>query len=74
MPRYTILFKDTDEESDIECTYEDLLKVLEDKKIQQVFKPIMLAYRIGKLPISEDFRSRLKKIKKNSPGSNMNIP
>jgi len=45
-----------------------------DKNIQQVFRPLNYAYRIGGLKVSEAWRSRLKAMKKANPRSTIQIP
>jgi len=74
MPRYTLETIDTEEQIEVEMSLEDLETLLKsDDNLRQVFR-INYCYRVGKLPVSEAWRERLKKIKKNSPGSNMDIP
>lgn len=75
MPRYTLLDTTTDEEMEVDIPLKKLEKILkENTNLQQVFKMNLSYSAAFKLPISEDFRSLLKKIKKDSPGSRMDIP
>lgn len=74
MPRYSIYSKIDDEENDIDCTYEELIEILTDKNFQQVFKSLNIGYRIGKLPVSDAWRSKLKAIKKANRNSTIEIP
>jgi hypothetical protein len=71
--RYTLLNKTTNEEAEVDMSYEDLLEVLKDKNIQQVFQ-MHLAYRIGRVVVSEAWRERLKQMKKANRGSTIEIP
>jgi hypothetical protein len=75
MPRYTILDLTTKKETEVEMTYDDLITILAlDKNIQQVFTKMNYAYRIGKLPVSDAWRSKLKAMKKANPNSTIEIP
>jgi hypothetical protein len=72
---YTLLDKTTNEEYDVTMSYDDFVALLEfDKNIQQVFRPLNYAYRIGGLKVSEAWRSRLKAMKKANPRSTIQIP
>lgn len=74
MPTYTVLDKTTKEEYDVVLSYDEFMKLLEDKNFQQVFTKMNYAYRIGRVKVSESWRSRLKEIQKISPGHNITIP
>ena len=71
---YTILDKNTNEEFDIECSWEEFESILkENSNFEQVFKT-NLAYRIGRLKVSESWREKLRGIKKANRNSTVEIP
>lgn len=71
---YTILDKSTNEEFDIECSWEEFESILkENSNFEQVFK-MNLAYRIGRLKVSESWREKLRGIKKANRNSTVEIP
>ncbi len=71
---YTILDKNTNEEFDIECSWEEFESILkENSNFEQVFK-MNLAYRIGRLKVSESWREKLRGIKKANRNSTVEIP
>ncbi len=70
---YTILDNNTNEEFDIECSWEEFENILkENLNFEQVFK-MNLAYRIGRLKVSESWREKLRGIKKANPRSTIEI-
>ena len=71
---YTILDKNTNEEFDVECSWEEFENILkENSDFEQVFK-MNLAYRIGRLKVSESWREKLRGIKKANRNSTVEIP
>lgn len=71
---YTILDKNTNEEFDVECSWKEFETILkENSDFEQVFK-MNLAYRIGRLKVSESWREKLRGIKKANRNSTVEIP
>ena len=74
MPNYTALDKTSGEEFDVTMSWDEFQTFLrENENLEQVFK-MNLAYRIGRLPVSETWRSRLRDMKKANPRSTIEIP
>jgi len=74
MPRYTVEDINTEDEIELEMSLEELEQLLQaNPNLRQVFK-LNLCYRIGRLPVSEDWRAKLKAMKKANPRSTIEIP
>jgi hypothetical protein len=72
---YTVLDKNTEKENDVQMSYEEFKDYLKNNpNIQQIFKCMNYAYRIGKLPVSDAWRSKLKAMQKANPGNTIQIP
>ena len=73
--KYTYIDTTTNEEFEFDgqwSEFESLLK--KNKKIHQTFPNLNYAYRILPLKVSEDYKWKLKQIRKNNPGSTVEIP
>jgi hypothetical protein len=73
MPVYTIRNDKTNEEWDVNCSYEELEKLL-STGLERVWKPNAFISQSGSVMsrTDTDFRSHLKSLKKKYPGSTIN--
>lgn len=71
MPIYTLKDIDTQETWDVNCTYSELLRILQDPKIEQVLlPPKILGSRDGSVKVPDGFKDLKKRIKGNSGAGN----
>lgn len=73
MPVYTIRNDKTNEEWDVNCSYEELEKLL-STGLERVWKPNAFISQSGSVMsrTDTDFRSHLKSLKKKYPGNTIN--